>query len=76
MRDVVAIVTKRRRVEGKEPDTGNAEALDVAELFGEPFEVSDAVAVAVVVRADVDLINDSVFVPQGVGGTAWPRHAG
>ena len=34
--DVVAVVSKRRRIEGLEPDGGDAEALEVVELLVSP----------------------------------------
>src|SRR5262245_53058184 len=57
MCDVVAVVTKRRRVEGEQPDARDAKALDVVDLFCKPAEVADAIAIAVEEGADVNLIN-------------------
>ncbi len=62
--DVVAVVPQRRRIEGQQPDRGDAEVLQVVELAGQPVEIADAVAVAVGEGADVDLVNDRVLVPR------------
>ena len=61
--DVVAVVPLRRGIEGQEPERGDAEILEVVELLAEPAEVARAVAVAVVVRADAQLVDDRVPVP-------------
>ena len=66
--DVVAVVPQRRRIEGQEPEGRDAEVLEVVELLGQPVEVADAVAVAVEERADVELVDDGVLVPEGVLG--------
>jgi len=62
--DVVAIVLERRRVEGQQPHRAHAQLLDVVELGGEALEVADAVAVRVVERLDVHLVDDRVLVPK------------
>ena len=63
--DVVAVVAQRRRIEGQEPQGGDAELLQVVELLDEPTEVADAVAVAVVEGPHVQLVDDGVLVPVG-----------
>ena len=62
--DVVAVVPERRRVEGQQPQAGDAEVVQVGELLGQPGKVADAVAVAVVEGADVGLVDDRVLVPE------------
>ena len=44
----------------------DAEVLQVVELLRQAAEVADAVAVAVVEGADVDLVDDRVLVPERV----------
>src|SRR5215472_17732813 len=66
IRNIVAIVTKRRREEGHQPNGVDAELLQVVEPLRRPTEVSVAVAAAVIKSADVDLINNCVFVPKRV----------
>ncbi len=66
VRDVVSVVAQRRRVEGQQPQGGDAEVLEVVELLDEPLEVPDAVAVAVVEGTYVGLVEDAVLVPQGL----------
>ena len=65
--DVVAVVTKRRGIEGEEPDRGHPEVPHVVQLLGETPEVTPSVGVGVVKRPDVDLIDEGVLVPLGVG---------
>src|SRR5262249_22973313 len=64
--DVVAVVPQRRRVEGQEPERGDSEVLQVVELLGQAAEVADAVPRAVGERADVQLVDDRVLVPEGI----------
>jgi hypothetical protein len=71
--DVVAVVLERRRVEGQKPDRGDAEVLQVVELLDQAGEVADAVVVGVVEGPDVDLVDDRVLVPEGVGGGGAQR---
>ena len=51
VRDVVAAVAQRRRVERQQPDAVHAEPLQVVELLDQPAEVARAVAVGVEERA-------------------------
>ena len=66
--DVVAIVAHRRRIERQQPERVDAELLDVVEALRQASEVADAVAVGVVERLDVHLIDDRVLVPERVVG--------
>jgi trehalose synthase len=68
--DVVAVVAEGRRKEREKPEAGDAEFLEVVELGDEALEVADAVGVGVGKGADVDLVDDRVFVPERVGGAA------
>jgi hypothetical protein len=43
--DVVAVVAIRRRLEGHQPQAGDAEPGEVVDLAREPLEVADAIAV-------------------------------
>ncbi len=51
--DVIAVVPQRRRVEGQEPEAGDAEVVEVGQLLREAGKITDAVAVAVEKGADV-----------------------
>jgi hypothetical protein len=73
IRYVIPIVAERGGVEGKEPETIHPELLEVVESTGQPGEVSDAVAVGVLKGADVQLVKDGVFVPEGVAQLAPQR---
>ena len=66
VRDVVAIVAQRRRVERQDPDRVDAQRLEIVELPDQPREVTDAVVVAVEEGADMHLIDDGVLVPVGL----------
>jgi hypothetical protein len=68
--DVVAVVAIRGGVERLEPDAGDAEAGEVFETATQTFEVTDAVAVRVLVLLDVEAVDDGVLVPEIVD-----RHA-
>jgi hypothetical protein len=47
VRDVVAPVLVRGRVDRVQPEPGDAEPLEVLELAADPLEVTDAVAVGI-----------------------------
>ncbi|MNL29706.1 hypothetical protein D3C87_1513990 [compost metagenome] len=61
--DVITIVAARRGKEGQEPDRISAERGDVIELFGQPLEVAYSVAVRVVKRLHMQLVDDRILVP-------------
>ena len=70
---VVAVVAQRRRVERQQPDRRDAEVVDVVEPRDQPAEVADAVAVRVLERADVHLVDQGVLVPVGLASAARRR---
>ena len=45
---------------------GHAEVLDVIQFLAQTLEVARAVAVRVVKRADMDLVNDAAFIPERI----------
>src|SRR5690606_8622737 len=51
-------------IEGVEPDTGDANTGQFVEAAHEARKVAHSVTVAILVRFDVQTINDGVFVPQ------------
>ena len=65
-RDIVAVVPERRRIEGKQPDRGYAEVLQIVELARQTAEIADAVVIRVEKRLDVQLVYDGVLEPDGV----------
>ena len=65
--DVVAAVAQRRRVHRQEPEAVDPEPLEVLELLRETAQVAQAVAVAVVEAANVDLVEDRALEPQRIG---------
>ena len=64
--NVVTVVAQWRRIERQQPDGVDAQLLDVIELLRQAGEVADAVAVGVVERLDVHLVDDGVFVPKRI----------
>src|SRR5665213_1452340 len=69
--DVVAVIPQRRWKKGKQPQTGDAELLQIIQLLHETGKVSDAVIVAVEKSLYVKLVDDRVFVPQGIARATW-----
>jgi hypothetical protein len=63
-RNVVPVVTQRRRVERHQPDRVDAELLDVVKLARDALEVAHAVAVGIEEGLDVQLVDDRVLVPE------------
>jgi hypothetical protein len=68
VRDVVAVVPARRRIEGKEPERRDAEVLQVRQLARQAEKIADAVVVTVEERADAHLVDDGVLVPGRLVG--------
>jgi hypothetical protein len=64
--DVIAVVAQRRGIEGQQPQRVDAELLDIVEALRQAGEVAEAVAVRVVERLDVHLVDDGVLVPERV----------
>src|SRR5437867_621526 len=74
--DIVAIIAQGRRKKRQQPETGDAEILDVIKLLDQPAEVADSVVVAVKERFQVELVDDSVFVPERIGSASGAFHVG
>ena len=65
--DVVAAVAQRAGEHRQQPDDVDAQPLQVVELLGQPAEVAGAVGVAVEEPAQVDLVEDGLLEPEGIG---------
>ncbi len=63
VRNIVAVVFERRGVERQQPEGAHAQVLEIIQLLHEPAKVPDAIVVAIVEGADVNLIDDRVLVP-------------
>src|SRR3990172_7248085 len=63
------------REEGKEPDTGDAEVLEVIELLDQPAKIPDPVLVRIGEAAHMELVDHRVLVPQRIGGASGTSHA-
>ena len=61
--NVVAVVILRAAVDGAEPDGVDAQALQIAKPLDDAGQVANAVAVAVLKAAGIDLVDHSVFPP-------------
>ena len=68
--NVVAVVFPRRGVEGQQPDGVDPQVLKVIEFAGQAAEITDAVLVGVAKGADVELVDNGVFIPQRVCSSA------
>src|ERR1700682_5610675 len=55
--DVIAEVSHRRRIEGRDPECVDTEPSKIAETLVYPGQVADAVAVCVLKGARIDLID-------------------
>ncbi len=64
--DVVTVVAAGRGIERQQPQRGDAEVLQIAELLGQSGKIADAVIVAVGKGLDVQLIDDGVLVPKRI----------
>ena len=67
IRDVIAVILERRRIERQEPERVDTEFLEIIELFDQPAKVSNPICISVVKRLDVQLVNDRVFKPKWIG---------
>src|SRR5467141_728988 len=65
--DVIAVVAQWRRIKRQQPNGGDAKFLEIIELLDQAAKIADAVAIAVVKCFDVQLVDDRVLVPKGVG---------
>src|SRR5262249_1036318 len=72
--DIVAVVTKGRRIKRKEPDASYAEVLEIIEFADEALKVADAIVVRIGEGPDVQLIDDGILIPERVGGAAGSLH--
>src|SRR5258708_19727599 len=66
IRDVIAIIFPRRRIERQQPNRGDAQIFQVVELFGKAAEITYSVAVLIEKCSDVKFINNGIFVPKRV----------
>src|SRR5262249_12401262 len=64
--DVVAVVFERRRVKWEQPNGCHAQVFEVIQLARKPAKVPAAIAQIVVKRADMDLVQNSILVPQRI----------
>src|SRR5260370_733874 len=65
--DVVAVITKWRRIKRKKPNGRDAELLEIIQFFNQTTEIPHSVAVAVTKGFDVQLVDDCVLVPKRLG---------
>src|SRR5918994_201449 len=64
VRDVVAEVVHRRRIDRRQPEGVHAEPREVIKPLLDPAEVAHAITVGVLERARVDLVDDRVLPPH------------
>ena len=63
---IVAVIPERRGIEGKQPETIDAKPLQIIQLLNQSGKITDAIVVAVIKCADMELIKYSVFVPERI----------
>jgi hypothetical protein len=64
VRNVVAVIAAWRGIERQQPERGNAQILQVIELFRQADEIADAVAIAVGKCLNMKLIDDRILEPK------------
>ena len=69
---IIAEVVHRRREDGRHPDRVHVEAADVVQPADDARQVADAVGVAILIRAGVNLIDDAGLPPQQSPGYSLP----
>ena len=75
VRDVVTVISKRRRKERKKPDAGDAELLEIVQMRQEAWKVADAIAVRVGEGTHVQFVDDGVLEPQRIDCACQLLHA-
>src|SRR5215472_1190915 len=65
---VISVIAQRGWEKWKKPERGDAEVLQVIQLARKAFEIAHAVAIAVVERPDVQLVENRVLIPKSVPG--------
>ena len=63
--DVVAVIGHGRRIDRRDPDGVDAEPSEVIEAARDAGEIADTVAVGVLERARIDLIDGPPLPPDG-----------
>ena len=64
--DVVAVVGVGGGEVWREPNDVDAKLLKVIEVLGDAFQVANSIAVGVLERARIDLVDDGFFPPFGL----------
>ena len=64
VRDVIAMVTPRRRLERREPNGGDAQPLQIIEPAHRTAKVTDTIAISILKCIERQAVDDGVLVPQ------------
>ena len=64
--DVVSIVAQWRREEWQKPDAGDSQVLQIVETRQQARKIADAIVIRIGKRANVEFIDNRVFVPEGI----------
>ncbi len=64
--NVVAVVSQRGWIERQQPESSDAEFLQIIQLLHETAKVAHAVAIAVEKCLNVQLVDDRILVPKRV----------
>src|ERR1700722_9868557 len=68
VRDIVTEVDHRRWIDRRYPKSVHAQPMEIVKAVTDTVEVADTVAVAILKRSRVDLVNDASLPPCIVGG--------
>ena len=66
VRDVVPVITQRRRIKRQQPERVDAQVLQVGQLLDQAAEITAAIGIAVHERPHVQLVDEGVLVPERV----------
>jgi hypothetical protein len=61
--DVVAEIRHRRRIDRRDPDRADPEPAEILDPLENALQIADAIAVAVLERARIDLVDDRLLPP-------------
>ena len=64
--DIVSKIGHRRRIDRRDPDGVDAKLHQIVEPLQDPVQIANAVAIAVLKRARVDLVDDAVLPPSRI----------
>ena len=64
--DVVTVVAQGRWEKRQQPETGDAQFLEIIQFLDQALKVANAIAITVEERLDVCLINNRILIPERI----------